>query len=110
MDAYGEALVAVEKVGGSRCSDAEAMALFCDTSLQLLVGAVSPRLVWSGAQARGLTFRELTKIVHDNPLAVNSLQWEGSVNESRRRATIRRRQPSSEGRRTARSSGPSPGG
>jgi hypothetical protein len=77
VDAYAEALVAAEKVGGSRCSDAEAMALFCDTSLQILVGAVSPRLVWSGAQARGLTFRELTKLVHDNPLTVVRLQWEG---------------------------------
>lgn len=71
---YEEALKEAKKVGAARASDAGLMALFCDANLQLLVGAVSPQLVWEGAQKRGMTTRDLATLCKD-PLAVDDLQW-----------------------------------
>lgn len=51
------------------------MAAYCETSLQLVVGAVSPRLVWEGAQKYGLTYRDLIEWCVDTPLKVVDLQW-----------------------------------
>lgn len=51
------------------------MAAYCEASLQLVVGAVSPRLVWEGAQKRGLTYKELVKWSADHPMRVVDLQW-----------------------------------
>jgi len=56
------------------CSDAAEMAAFCDGPLQTLVGAVSPKLVWEGAQKSGVTTRELAALCR-NALAVSDLQW-----------------------------------
>ena len=75
MSAYREALNAVGKVGVSRASDEQLMALFCDTSIQITCGAVSPQLVWEGAQKKGLTTNELVKLAHTDPGAVADLMW-----------------------------------
>ena len=75
MNAYEEALKRGHKEGAGRCDDAAAMALFCDTSLLILLGAVSPQLVWEGAQKQGWTFLELGKACTADPAAVEELQW-----------------------------------
>jgi hypothetical protein len=49
--------------------------MFCESSLQILVGAVSPKLVWEGAQAKGLTTRDLAKLAHEGWRGVDDLQW-----------------------------------
>lgn len=72
---YDEALAAGRTAGASHASDEAQMALFCDSSLQLLAGAVSPRLVWNGAQASGLTSMDLLRLVHADPSAVADLMW-----------------------------------
>lgn len=61
---YAEALIHAHQVGYAHCSEAEAMAGFCE-NLPILVGAVSPRLVWEGAMAYGLQAQDLMKIAHD---------------------------------------------
>ena len=73
---YGSVLAAAKRVGAANASDAEAMALFCDGPLQLLAGAVSPKLVWEGAQKRGLSTLELGRLSSSDVHAVGDLMWE----------------------------------
>jgi len=72
---FEETLVSAKKTGASRCSDAELLALFCNTSLQILCGAVSPKLVFEGAQKKGLSAKEVLQMAKDNPQAVADLMW-----------------------------------
>lgn len=72
---YEKALERARTKPAVRQSDAEQMALFCDTSLMTLVGAVGPRLVWEGAQRKGITFRGLLAMVQRDPDAVHELMW-----------------------------------
>lgn len=72
---YQEALAAANRVGSANATDAGVMAQFCATSLQLLVGAASPQLVWEGAQAKSMTALELCELATKNPAAVHDLMW-----------------------------------
>lgn len=72
---YQEALAEAARLGVGRCSDAAAMAAFCENTLQLVVGAVAPQLVWQGAQAKGMTFKELGHMAVTDALAISDLQW-----------------------------------
>lgn len=71
QDAHAEA----KKAGADHASDAALMALFCAGPLQTLVGAVSPQLVWEGAQRAGLTTIELGALCLGDVMAVSDLQW-----------------------------------
>lgn len=73
---YRAALAAGERIGARRADDTALMALFCDRNLQYLVGAVSPELVWKGAQKRGLTTQQLGALANSDVMAVSDLQWE----------------------------------
>jgi len=76
--AYAAALVSGARTGMSRATDAEVMAAFCEHDLQLLAGAVSPRLVWEGAQALGMTSQDLLRIAGHRDLdALDELQFGG---------------------------------
>lgn len=73
---YEEALAEAERKGVGRCSDPAAMAFFCDSGdLQIAVGAASGKLVWEGAQAKGMTFLELGRLCGSDPWAVHELMW-----------------------------------
>jgi hypothetical protein len=54
------------------------MAAFAQHDLPLLVGAVSPKLVYQAAQKKGMTTKQLAALAHKNPMAVSDLQWEMS--------------------------------
>lgn len=74
--AFAEALKAGRKVGAAHATDAQLMAMFCYDTLMILVGAVSPQLVWEGAQREGLTTRQLLVLCHDrNMAAIDDLMW-----------------------------------
>jgi hypothetical protein len=74
--AFGKALKAGRRIGASHAPDDQLMAMFCYDTLQLLVGAYSPQLVWEGAQKAGLTTRDLLKLCNDRDLrALDDLQW-----------------------------------
>lgn len=73
MSAYREALKSANKVGIMAATDAQFMASFCDSSIQILCGAVSPELVWEGAQKKGMTTRELSHLASTDPRAVAEL-------------------------------------
>lgn len=73
---YGAALAAGRKIGARRADDAALMALFCAGPLQTLVGAVSPELVWRGAQEQGLSTKQLGALANSDAMAVSELQWE----------------------------------
>jgi hypothetical protein len=72
---YEQALAEAKRKGVGKCSDAAAMAAFCDANLQTVVGAVSPRLVWEGAMLKGLTFQQLAHLASRDKMAVSDLQW-----------------------------------
>ena len=72
---YAEALRTAQKTGVSHCTDAELMAVFCDGSIQIVCGAVSPQLVWEGAQKSGMTTLELAQLAKSDPRAVAELMW-----------------------------------
>jgi hypothetical protein len=72
---YKAALAEAAKTGADHASDAALMALFCKGPLQTLVGAVSPQLVWEGAQKKGLTTIELGALCLRDVMAVSNLQW-----------------------------------
>jgi hypothetical protein len=75
MPSYDHELAAANKAGAANATDAGVMAQFCATSLQILVGAASPRLVWEGAQKKDMTAAELAKLATQNPAAVHDLMW-----------------------------------
>jgi hypothetical protein len=72
---YKAALAAGQRIGARRADDNALMALFCDGPLQRLVGAVSPELVWDGAQKQQLTMQQLAALANSDVMAVSDLQW-----------------------------------
>jgi len=73
---YARELTAGEKIGPANATDAQNMAGFCESIMPLMVGAFSPRLVWEGAQKRGLTTLQLHEICHRKDFrALDDLQW-----------------------------------
>lgn len=75
MDTYEAALARAKRDGISHCDDVALMASFLSGSAQTLIGAVSPKLVWEGAQAKGMTTKELTQLIHLDPLQAAELMW-----------------------------------
>lgn len=75
MSAYTQALATATKTGVSQCTDAQLMATFCQSSIQTVCGAVSPELVWDGAQKTGMTTLELARLAKRDPRAVEALMW-----------------------------------
>lgn len=73
---YEQALAAADRKAAMQCTEAEHMAAICDTALQTMVGAASPKLVWEAAQKRGMTTKELVELCRTDPLAVHDLMWE----------------------------------
>ncbi|GGP80232.1 hypothetical protein [Streptomyces melanogenes] len=75
-----ETVLAAARKAGARCTDnAGVMALFCADTLQTVVGAVSPQLVWEGAQRRGMSAADLVRLCTKDVLAVCDLQWTDDV-------------------------------
>lgn len=72
---YAEAVKRCAKVGAANADDAAVMASYCETTLQLMVGAASPQLVWEGAQKSGMTALELARLCLESPAAVHDLMW-----------------------------------
>lgn len=75
MTEYAQAIKEASKIGVSKCTDAQLMAIFCDTSIQITCGAVSPQLVWEGAQKKDMTTLELARLASTDPGAVAELMW-----------------------------------
>lgn len=59
-------------MGASKATDSQAMALFLEANAQLAYGAVSPGLVWEGAQRTGLSLSALGNLA---PRQVEELMW-----------------------------------
>lgn len=72
---YRSELSTANKVGAAHATDRGLMAQYCATSLQIIVGAASPELVWNGAQKRGLSTTELMSLAIKDPNAVHELMW-----------------------------------
>lgn len=72
---YDQALATAKQDSICKTNDPAFMAAFCHGPLQIIVGAVSPRLVWQGAQKQGLTTTQLAALAYGDPNAVSDLQW-----------------------------------
>jgi hypothetical protein len=75
MGSYENTLKAAKAVGASHANNEEMLALFCAGPLQTLCGAVSPALVFQGAQAKNLTYSELAALAATDPMEVAELMW-----------------------------------
>lgn len=73
--AYAAALQREADQGPARCDDAAAMAGFLESSAQILLGGVSSRLLWEGAQHLGLTNLEMARLIHRDPAMAMDLMW-----------------------------------
>lgn len=69
---YDNTLKTAREIGARRANDAQLMALYCAGPLQHVAGAVSPRLVFEGAQKSGLTTKQLAAL---DSMAVSDLMW-----------------------------------
>jgi hypothetical protein len=72
---WEQALAEAKSAGLSRCSDAAAMASFCDGTIQHVAGAVSGKLVWQGAMRKGLTYLQLATLCQEKPMDAAELMW-----------------------------------
>lgn len=61
--------------GASHCDDAAAMAGLLESAAQIMLGGVSPRLLWEGAQHLGLTALEMNALMVKNPQLASELMW-----------------------------------
>lgn len=75
MSTYEQSLTDGQKAGASKATDAQAMAMFLESCAQLLLGAVSARLIWQGAQTKGLTGLELATMISKDPGSARDLMW-----------------------------------
>lgn len=75
MANYENTLKSAKKTGASRANNEEMIALFCAGPLQTLCGAVSPELVFQGAQTKNLTYSELAHLAGTDAKAVADLMW-----------------------------------
>ena len=73
--AFAAALQREADQGSGRCDDAAAMAGFLEGCAQTLLGAVSARLLWEGAQAVGLTNLEMAHLIEVRPRVAEDLMW-----------------------------------
>jgi hypothetical protein len=92
MTAYDQAL---RRASGNvaHCDDAALMASFLEGSAQLLLGAVSPKLIWEGAQAQGLTAARVLELIHGNPEAARELMWAADARPRPRTRRVERLDP-----------------
>lgn len=72
---YQATLDQAHEIGASKANDKQLTAMFCESTLQILCGAVSPELVFNGAQAKNMTSRELMHLAGTDPDAVADLMW-----------------------------------
>lgn len=73
--AYASALKVCRAKGATHAPNDALMAGLCQDVVQILVGAVSPQLVWEGAMKKGLTAKELLNLCHTDFMAIDDLQW-----------------------------------
>jgi hypothetical protein len=74
-DTYEAALKRAKEKGVGQCDDAALMAHICKYNIPMLVGAVAPKLVWEGAQTKGLKTKELLEMARRDIMEVDDLQW-----------------------------------
>jgi hypothetical protein len=72
---YEQALEEVRIKGTAHCGDQAYMAQFVAANIQTLIGAVTPQLIWEGAQKLGLTTRQLVDLCATDKLAAAELMW-----------------------------------
>jgi hypothetical protein len=72
---FDEALASARRVGAAHTDTAGQIAGLCSSVLQLTCGALSPKLVYSGAMKQGLSVAQFSQMMSTEPHAVEQLQW-----------------------------------
>lgn len=72
---YEEALDRGRELGAAHADDASLLAMILDTGAQYIMGAVSPKLMWEGAQKKHLTTKEVAALMVNDPQAAEDLMW-----------------------------------
>jgi len=73
---YGKALARARADGAAHCDDAALMAGLLAGACTILIGpGANPRLVWKGAQAKGMTTRQLAELIHEDPVKAADLMF-----------------------------------
>ena len=75
MATYQETLRSANRKPVSQQTEAELMAGWCDSVLQIAYGAYSPRLVWEGAQKRGMTTLQLNQAAERDRSILDDLMF-----------------------------------
>lgn len=72
---YSAALAEAHLLGAAQCSNPALMAQFLDANVSFLIGAVSPELIWNGAQKQGMTAKAVVDLVYADPMAAAHLMF-----------------------------------
>lgn len=75
MIRYEDALAESRRVGAAHADDAGQIAGLCESAVQAVCGAVSPKLVYEGAMKKGLSAKEFGRLLGSDPRAIEALQW-----------------------------------
>ena len=70
---YDDALKHGAKVGASKAEGDTMLALLCRSLAA--VHAINPRLVYEGAKKRGLTYKDVSKLGANDPVALGDLMF-----------------------------------
>jgi hypothetical protein len=70
---YDQALKHGAKVGASKAEGECLLAMLCKTLAA--VHAINPRLVYEGAKKRGLTYKDVSKLGANDPVALSDLMF-----------------------------------
>ena len=70
---YEQALKHGAMVGASKAEGECLLAMLCKTLAA--VHAINPRLVYGGAMKQGLTYKDVTKLGADDPVALGDLMF-----------------------------------
>jgi len=75
MTPYQVALAAARTTPVAQQTDEQAMAALCADVLPFTLGAISPELIWNGAQAKHMTTKQLLELAQHDPHAATDLMW-----------------------------------
>jgi hypothetical protein len=72
---YRQCLKSGRKRGAANAERDELLAMVLESTAQLMLGAVSPELIFKGCLAEGIFAREVTDLMCTAPERVEALQW-----------------------------------
>lgn len=79
MTYYHDCLREGREVGAAHADEPQLLAMLLDSTAQIMLGAVSPELIFNGAIAQELTADNIAHDMVNQPRAVEALMWWGEA-------------------------------